>query len=100
MRWSAIWAVDLGQPRAAFWDATPREFRALVDRVAERERRADYRAGQVAAIIANVNRDPKQRSQPYQPADFFASVPRADPSVELVQAGLEAWAASFAPQGG
>lgn len=28
-------------------------------------------SGQVAAVVANVNRDPKRRAAPYQPADFF-----------------------------
>jgi hypothetical protein len=32
---------------------------------------ADLRAGIVAATIANVNRDAKKRSQPYEPLDFM-----------------------------
>lgn len=35
----------------------------------------DHRFGTVASTIANVNRDPKKRSQPYKPNDFF---PRRD----------------------
>ncbi len=30
----------------------------------------DYRSGVVASTIANVNRDPKQRRQPFAPEDF------------------------------
>lgn len=30
----------------------------------------DYRSGVVASTIANVNRDPKQRRQPFVPEDF------------------------------
>jgi len=33
----------------------------------------DYRFGVVASTIANVNRDPKKRSKPYEPTDFFPS---------------------------
>lgn len=33
--------------------------------------REDQRAGMVAALIANVNRDPKHRPQPYDVEDFF-----------------------------
>jgi hypothetical protein len=32
-------------------------------------------AGLIAAVIANVNRDPKARPKPYQPEDFFAPEP-------------------------
>lgn len=35
--------------------------------------RADLRTGILASVIANVNRDPKQRRQPYTPADFIPS---------------------------
>ena len=35
------------------------------------EGRADWRAGMVAATIANVNRDPKKRRKPFEPADFL-----------------------------
>jgi hypothetical protein len=39
------------------------------------ERKADYRAGMVAATIANVNR--AQNSKPFKPDDFFPE-PRFD----------------------
>lgn len=35
------------------------------------EERADLRAGIVASTVANVNRNPKQRSKPYSPKDFM-----------------------------
>lgn len=35
------------------------------------QRRQDYRAGMIASIIANVNRDPKQRPEPWSPEDFM-----------------------------
>ena len=34
--------------------------------------REDQRAGMIAAIIANVNRDPAKRPEPYDVEDFFA----------------------------
>lgn len=33
----------------------------------------DHRFGVVASTIANVHRDPKKRSKPYEPTDFFPS---------------------------
>ncbi|MEW6048249.1 MAG: hypothetical protein AB1609_17530 [Bacillota bacterium] len=58
----------------------------------------DWRAGLVAATIANANRDPKRRRRPYEPRDFM---PRRDgPAVEEQtweeQARiLEMWARAF-----
>ncbi len=58
----------------------------------------DWRAGLVAATIANANRDPKRRRKPYEPQDFM---PRRDrpPKVEQTweeQARiLEMWARAF-----
>lgn len=33
--------------------------------------REDFRMGQVCSVIANVNRDPKQKPQPYTPDNFI-----------------------------
>lgn len=46
--WAALWAVDP-------WD----------------EQRADLRAGVVASVLANVNRDSKRRGTPFRPVDFM-----------------------------
>jgi hypothetical protein len=35
------------------------------------EVRADWRAALVAATVANVNRDPKRRAEPFLPKDFM-----------------------------
>lgn len=35
------------------------------------EWRADARAAQICATLANIDRDPKQRAQPYEIADFL-----------------------------
>lgn len=48
-----------------------RRYRARQE--AEQER-ADFRAGIVAATIANVNRDRKKRPRPFTPADFMPTV--------------------------
>lgn len=61
--------------------------------------REDQRAGMVAALIANVNRDPKQRPTPYDVEDFF---PRyGEPEIEEtepkpLESKLTAWAAAMA----
>ena len=46
--------------------------------------REDARAGEVAAVIANVNRDPKSNPEPWTPADFFPNL-----AVEAVRSGQE-----------
>lgn len=46
--WIALWSID---PRG--------------------ESRADMRAGIIASVIANVNRDPKRRAAPFKPVDFM-----------------------------
>lgn len=35
------------------------------------EQRADWRAGMLASVIANVNRDPDKRPDPFIPAEFM-----------------------------
>jgi len=40
--------------------------------------RADLRAGIVAAVIANANRDAKRRPEPFTPADFMPLAPRRE----------------------
>lgn len=46
------------------------------------ERRADLRAGQICAVIANVNRSDKSTHPPYKPSDFIidfdAAVTKSD----------------------
>lgn len=63
----------------------------------------DWRAGMIAATIANVNRDPKKRRKPYEPSDFM---PRRDRSPAEEQSWeeqvriLEMWARVLAAQHG
>ncbi len=78
---------------------TPREYRALSDRVAERERRSDARFGVVASVAANLMGG-KQGGGSFEPGDFFSSLSDAPisrrssgPSDEQVVAGWEAYMA-------
>jgi hypothetical protein len=46
-------------------------------------------------VIANTNRDPKTRPQPFEPSDFFPSLhePKPDQTPEEQIAVIECWAA-------
>ena len=65
------------------------------------EKRADYRAASIVTMIANVNRDPKQKAQPYQLEDFILkfgqAVRKQTPEDQLLVAKL--WAAAFSKGG-
>lgn len=37
----------------------------------------DFRAGQIAATVANANRDPEKRSDPFMPSDFMPALAAA-----------------------
>lgn len=43
------------------------------------DERADLRMGILASVIANVNRDPKRRAQPYEPKDFLPRFEEEEP---------------------
>lgn len=58
-------------PREA-WNLGLDEFRALVEAHKEAERQEDYRAGVVAALFANANRE--KGAAPFGPEDFFPSL--------------------------
>jgi len=49
---------------------TPREFEPFTEAYEGEVNRMFLHFGVVAATIANVNRDPKQKPEPYQPLDF------------------------------
>lgn len=54
----------------------------LYDELEPFDARADLRAGTITAMIANVNRDPSKRADPYTPSDFFPSLSsRSEPAV-------------------
>lgn len=62
--------VEIGITRAAFWNLTPREFRALWDRHTDREIRHARQIGQICALFANANRDTKKHPEPFTIDDF------------------------------
>ncbi len=47
------------------------QFNALVARYKEAEDWLNYRAGLICSVIANVNRDPKKKPEPFTPSDFM-----------------------------
>jgi hypothetical protein len=51
-----------------------RELRALTERHTAAQQRGDFRAAQICALMANINRDSAKRAQPYGPSDFFPSL--------------------------
>ena len=69
-----LWAIgrfDLGLSEQEFWRLTLRELAALLKRWRFDQERADWRAGMVASVIANIHRDRKRRSKPFTPQDFM-----------------------------
>ena len=52
---------------------------------------ADYiAAARVSAVLAEINRDPKRRSQPYSPIDFMPVIKKASDNNAVVDA-MYAW---------
>lgn len=74
---------------------SPRMFYALLEARDNVERRMDLRFGVVAAVIANVNRDPEKRPAAFQAADFFPDVDRESQTEEEQLAALEMLAAVY-----
>lgn len=54
-----------------------RELSALIDRYSEVMNadieRQDYRTALICAVLANINRDPKAKPEPFNPKDFMPS---------------------------
>lgn len=44
------------------------------------EDRADLRAGTISSVIANTNRDPKKKADPYEPIDFMPFAEKPEPT--------------------
>lgn len=86
---------------------TPRAYRALADRHADREKRRDARFGVLASVIAN-SQGGKQGGGSFQPADFFPSLmdapaserPSSRATDEQVAAGWSAWMAMCGARAG
>ncbi len=80
--------ADAGWSREEFRRSNPRVLFRVLDRLREaeiaRDKCSDFRAGQVAAVIANVNRGKHGRT--YEPTDFFPSI--AGPKQEMTDEQL------------
>lgn len=67
--------VDLGLSEDDAWGLTPRLIVMLTERKQElqqvSDQKADRRAGEVVAMLANVNRDSKKRPKPWTWLDVF-----------------------------
>ena len=48
------------------------------------EDRGDLRAALICSVIANANRDPKKKADPYQPIDFMPFAEKPEPSPEAL----------------
>ena len=73
----------------------PADVHDLVEAWRARERMADFRAGQVCFLLAEINRDKERRPQPFSPADFFPSLEDLrpePPSEDELEAKLDALA--------
>lgn len=64
----------------------------------EKEYRGYIKAGIVAATIANVNRDPKKRPQPFTPEDFAPKKPAVYLSIEESEEALAAFTRALGGQ--
>lgn len=59
----------MGLETEEFWRLTPRQFKALVDRLEQKLQREDYRPALICSVLANINRG--KRKKPYTPKDFM-----------------------------
>jgi len=60
------------------------------------EERADFRAGTIAAVVANSVRDPKRRAKPYVATDFMPQ-PLEERLLEMEKRAEQEWAEIHGP---
>jgi len=75
-----------------FWSLTLREFDALVARHAiVQRRRYDHPAALICAVLAELQRDPKRRAEPFGPDDFLpdATGENKPPPVSIQERALD-----------
>lgn len=73
-----------------FWGVTPAEFVALVERYKEEQTWLNWRAALVCAVLANIYRDTKRKSQPFTPEDFMPGHEKEEPqTVEQMESTLK-----------
>lgn len=80
-----MWAIaryDLGLSEAEFWQLTPRLFEELSDRWKAAQARADRRAGEVVAMLYNINRDRKADPRGKAWDDWFPQEDRSEPQTD------------------
>lgn len=80
--------MQLRQPAVEFWLSTPKRVAAFFKAYQNLERLSDYRAGVIAAVIANQNRG--KNGKPLQPADFFQTLkmPRRTMALDEMRAAV------------
>jgi len=83
MELEAAWCVQLRQPAPDFWGSTPKRVTTFFKQHERNEVRHDHRAGIVASVIANANRNKNQR--PYKPHDFFPSLKPKERNATLMK---------------
>lgn len=66
--------IELGVTESDFRRMTPSSFFILWERWKEKERRTDARFALVATLIANTNRDPNKKPEPFTLEDFMPQV--------------------------
>lgn len=68
----------LGWTPEVFWSASLDEFQCALEGYEERQKRDDFRIGNLMALYANSKRDDQKRPEPYAPWDFFSSLKAPD----------------------
>lgn len=63
----------MGFDAQSFGRLTPTELKAHLEIWNRKQDREDHRFASIEAILAEINRDPKKRSAPFQPTDFYHS---------------------------
>ena len=67
--------IEAGLPEDLFWRSTPRELATLYERWGEREKRhldiQNRQTARICALLANINRDKKQKPTPFTEEDFM-----------------------------
>lgn len=89
--------VDLGLQPDAFWALWPRRFALYCERYQARERRADRRAGEVVAMLYNINRDQDKDPTGARWDDFFPQVEPEQSDEQMLDA-MMTWARVTAPR--
>lgn len=75
-----------------FWELTPRETEAILERHKEAERREYLRAGLIAATVVNVNR--RKGAKLIRPEDFLRELPKPEDFMDPEEAVtfMDRWA--------